>query len=99
QQLLRQFADFQNALLQLKQRLAKGTPEERKRAEVLGQVFDEGKNLAINQEFLKMIELIRVLRPNTNSAKEAHLQSDNIAEKLGAILKLLRDTKVNLSED
>src|SRR5260221_12375918 len=45
QRLMVQFGEFQTSLLKLKLQLARGTPEDRKRAEALGQVLDEGKNL------------------------------------------------------
>jgi hypothetical protein len=99
QQLLRQFGEFQDSLLKLKQRMARGTPEERTRAAELGVVLDEIKNLAINQEFLKMIELMRTVKLNNlNDIKIAQEQSNEIADKLSKILNLLRDSKTDLSK-
>jgi hypothetical protein len=93
-QLLRMFGDFQDALLRLKQRLARGNAEERQRAEVLDKVLDECKNLAINQEFTKMIELIRGANlNNTGGAGKARDQSEVITDRLTKILDMLRDSK------
>jgi hypothetical protein len=101
QQLMRQFGEFQDSLLKLKQRLARGTPEERKRAEALGAVLDECKNLAINQEFLGMIELLRTVKLNNlNDIKIAEEKSNAIAEKLRKVLNMLQDSnKSNLSDE
>ena len=101
QQLARQFADFQDALLRLKQRLARGTPEEKKRSEMLGKVLDECKNLAINQEFAKMIEILRVAKlDNTGELEKLKTQSENLAVRLRRILDLMQDTKGDrLTED
>ena len=96
QQLLRQFSDFQDLLLRLKQKLARGTPEERRRAEVLGKVLEECRNLAINQEFAKMIELIKKSNLNTTPGLEdAYRQSEILTTSLAKILDMLR----NSSED
>src|SRR5687768_2192903 len=46
QQLARQFADFQDKLVRLKIALSRGTPDQKKRAEVLDKVLDECKDLA-----------------------------------------------------
>jgi hypothetical protein len=101
QQLARQFAEFQDALLRLKQRLARGTPEERKRAEVLDKVLDECKNLAINQEFTKMLEIMRFSRiNNTDDLNKLKLQSETIAGRLRKILDMMQDSKGDrLSQD
>lgn len=96
QQLARLFGDFQDALLKLKQRLARGTPEERKRAEDLGKVLDECKNLAINQEFTKMIELLRMAKlDNTQNLKDLADQSENLTNRLRRILDMIQDSKAD----
>jgi hypothetical protein len=101
QQLARQFAEFQDMLLRLKQRLARGTPEERKRAEVLDKVLEECKNLAINQEFNKMLELLRGAKTNsTDDLARLQLQSETIAKNLRKILDMMQDSKGDrLSQD
>jgi hypothetical protein len=101
QQLLRMFGDFQDALLRLKLRLAKGNAEERARAEVLDKVLEECKNLAVQQEFTKMIELIRVAKfTNTGELDILKTQSENISERLSKILNMLQDSKgTRLSEE
>jgi hypothetical protein len=101
QQLARQFAEFQDMLLRLKQRLARGTPEERKRAEELDKVLDRCKNLAINQEFSKMLEILRVAKTNnTDDLEKLKLQSETIARNLREILDMLQASKGDrLSQD
>ena len=93
QQLAQQWAAFQDALLRLKQRLARGTPEEKKRAEQLEAVLEECKNLSINQEFTKMVEVLRLAKFNSvadlNDAKE---RSTDLANKVRRILDLLQNS-------
>lgn len=96
QQLARQFAEFQDALLRLKQRLARGTPEEKKRAETLDKVLDLCKELAINQEFTKMIEVIRTANlKNTDDVDRAREMSDSLSGRLTKVLNLLRDSNTD----
>lgn len=96
QQLARQFAEFQDALLRLKQRLARGTPEEKKRAETLDKVLEMCKDLAINQEFTKMIEVLRTANlKNTSDLDKASLLSDSLSGRLAKVLNLLRDSNVD----
>ncbi|MSU76989.1 MAG: hypothetical protein EXS16_02725 [Gemmataceae bacterium] len=100
QQLARGFADFQDALLRLKQRLSRGTPEEKRRAEVLDKVIDECKNLAINQEFSKMIEILRLAKfTTTTDAIKAKEQSALLAERLKKIYDMLQDRSLDFSKD
>jgi hypothetical protein len=99
QDLARRFADFQDALLKLKQRLARGTPEERKRAEVLEKVLDECKTLAINQEFTKMIEILRTLDyKHLDKLGVAGDQAETLARKVGRILEIMQNSRVDLSD-
>jgi hypothetical protein len=96
QQLARQFAEFQDALLRLKQRLARGTPEEKKRAETLDKVLDLCKELAINQEFTKMIEVLRTANlKNTSDVDKTSQLSDGLSSRLSRVLNMLRDSNVD----
>jgi len=96
QQLARQFADFQDALLRLKQRLARGTPEEKRRAEVLEKVLDECKNLAINQEFTKIIQVLRLAKiNNTGDLAQLKDQSSDLANRIRRILDLLQNANTD----
>jgi hypothetical protein len=100
QQLMRQFAGFQEALLKLKHRLARGDAKERERAKLLDGVLEECKNLAINQEFTKMIELMRGAKiNNTGDLAKVSEQSDTIARKLRIILDKLQDSNANRLSD
>jgi hypothetical protein len=100
QQLARQFGDFMNALVQLKQRMQRGTPDEQKRAKVLGEVIDECKNLAINQEFSRMIDVLKSMKGTTGELQIAQEQSDVLANKLSRILNMIRDSRdSNLSDE
>lgn len=101
QQLARKFAEFQDALLRLKQRLARGTPEEKKRAETLDKVLDLCKELAINQEFTRMLEVLRTadLR-STPGVEQSREISDSLTVRLTRVLNLLRDSNTDkLSEE
>jgi hypothetical protein len=100
QQLMRQFADFQEALLKLKHRLSRGDAKDRERAKLLDGVLEECKNLAINQEFTKMIELMRGANiENTGHLDKLSQQSDTIARKLRIILDKLQDSNANRLSD
>lgn len=100
QQLARMFSEFQDALLRLKQRLARGTPEEKRRAEVLDKVIDECKNLAINQEFSKMIQILREAKfTTTTDAIKAKEQSALLADRLKRIYEMMQDRSLDLSKD
>src|ERR1043165_6626439 len=83
QQLQRKFSEFQDKLIILKDRLSKGTVEERRRAEVLGEVLDEAKNLAINHEFSTMANMMKNLDVNSPSLlKQAEQQGVTISTKI-----------------
>ena len=100
QQLARQFADFQDALLKLKQRLARGNADERKRAVVLDKILEECKTLAVNQEFTKMLEILRTANlKSTQGVDVAKEQSENLTIKLRTILDMLQNSKLDLSAD
>ena len=100
QQLARQFADFQDMLLRLKQKLARGNAEEKKRAETLDKVLEACKDFAINQEFAKMIQMMRGAKlTKTQDVGELVNQSDVIAKRLRDVLDMLRNTNVDLSKD
>src|SRR5207244_3881856 len=60
--LLAQFAQFQDSLLKLRQRLARGNPDERKRAEALNDVLDRLDDATINQDFGMMVAVMRSVR-------------------------------------
>lgn len=99
QELARRFADFQDALLKLKQRLARGDAQERKRAEVLDKILEECRTLAINQEFTKMIELLRTLDyKSTDPLDRAERQSDVLTSKIRRVLDMLQNSKLDHSE-
>ncbi len=96
QQLANLFADFQNSLFKLQTKLARGTPEERKRAEDLAKVLDECKKLAINQEFSIMLEILRTMKTtNTSELDRAFKQSENLADRIGQVLRMLQDSKAD----
>ena len=99
QELARRFADFQDALLKLKQRLARGDVQERKRAEVLDKILEECKTLAINQEFTKMIEILRTLNyQRTDDLDKAATQSEKLTNNIRRILDMLQNSKLDHSE-
>jgi hypothetical protein len=101
QQLARQFAEFQDALLRLKQRLSRGTPEEKKRAETLDKVLDLCKELAINHEFTRMLEVLRTANPeNTYDLTKMHDISDSLATRLRRVREMLENSNTSsISEE
>src|SRR5262249_1592190 len=64
EQLRAQFTAFTEALLKLQQKMARGTPEERKRAEQLAKVLQECNDLAIDQEFTKLLQEMKNAKIN-----------------------------------
>lgn len=95
-----QFAAFTDSLFKLKSRLARGTAEERKRAEVLEKVLEECDRLAVKQEFTKMLQLMREARVNnTGDLKKMADQSNTIGDKLRKILDMMQNSSSPLNED
>ncbi len=95
-----QFASFTDALLKLKQRLARGTPEERKRAEVLEKVLEECDRLAVKQDFTNMLLLMREAKfNNTGQVAKLAEQSNTIGDKLRKILDMLQNSSSPLNDD
>lgn len=100
QQLARQFADFQDALLKLQQRMSRGDAKDRERAKVLAVILEECKSLAINQEFTKMLEILRTVNlKSTGDTAAAAEQSDRLTQRLRTILDMLQNSKLDLSAD
>jgi len=99
-ELARKFADFQDALLKLKQRLARGEAPDRERAKVLDKILEECKTLAVNQEFTKMLEILRTANLKTTQGVDvAKEQSETLTTKLRTILDMLQNSKLDLSGD
>src|SRR5260370_37748758 len=68
QQLARQFEDFRSQLLRLKQRLDKGTPEERARAASLDRLIEQIKKDGLAVKFELISEQNRVIKLTKNPA-------------------------------
>jgi hypothetical protein len=93
QQLKAQFAKFTESLLKLQQKLARGTPEERRRAEKFAKVLKECNELAIDQEFTKLINQMREANiTNLGQLNKLKLQSESLGAKLQQILQMLQES-------
>jgi hypothetical protein len=93
QQLKLQFQAFTEALLKLQQKLARGTPQERQRAEQLAKVLKECNDLAIDQEFTKLLEIMKTANMKSlRDLERSKAASDTLAGKLRVILELMQDS-------
>lgn len=91
--LARQFAEFQQSLLRLKQKLERSPKlEDRERAKILDRVIQKAKDELISTQFSQLVDFLRDQRfSNLGDIKKAVDQSKGLAEDLRAILALLRE--------
>src|ERR1700683_4815947 len=60
QNLARRYAEFEQALLQLKQRMEKSpNPEQRERAAILGKALEKARDKSINVRFEQLVDLLK----------------------------------------
>lgn len=93
QVLSRQFAEFQQSLLRLKQKLERSTKQEdRERAKILDRVLQKAKDELISTQFGQLVDFLRDQRfSNLGDIKKAVDQSKDLAEDLRALLALMRE--------
>ena len=92
QQLARQFEDFRSQLLRLKQRLDKGTPEERSRASALGKLLDQIQKDGLAVQFDQLSEQLRESKlTNIPELKQMAERSAKLADKLRDYLEMFRE--------
>src|SRR5439155_12717549 len=96
--LSRQFADFQQALLQLQQRLERSPRQEDKdRAAVLAKVLEKSKNDSITTRFDQLVNFLRDQKGTTlQGVKQAQEKAQTLADNLRELLAILReDSRAN----
>lgn len=93
QQIARQFAEFEQLLLRLKQRLERSPKkEDRARADVLARVLEESRGLGVQVKFERLQDFLRKSRINdVGEAKKLRMDTERIAEDLRALLDRLRE--------
>lgn len=94
QQIARQFAEFEQLLLRLKQRLERSNRKEDKaRAEVLARVLEESRGLGVQVKFERLQDFLRGNKKinDVGTAKELRLKTEKIAEDLRTLLDRLRE--------
>ncbi len=93
QQLREQFARFELALLQLKQRLEKSSKQEDKdRAKLLEAALEEAKKHSVAVKFDRLVDYINKQKfTNLGDIKKTLDDANNLAENLQDILRILRD--------
>jgi len=100
--LSRQFAEFQQSLLRLKQKLERSTKlEDRERAKILDRVLQKAKDELISTQFSQIVDFLRDQKfANIGDVKKAVEQSKSLAEDLRVLLALLReDTRAGQLRD
>lgn len=92
QQLARQFEDFRSQLLRLKQRLDKGTPEERARAASLDRLLEQIQKDGLAVQFELISEQIRDSKlTNIPELKNLADRSAGLANRLRDYLEMFRE--------
>lgn len=93
QVLSRQFAEFQQSLLRLKQKLERSAKQEdRERAKILDRVLQKAKDELIGTQFGQLVDFLRDQKfSNLGDIKKAVDQSKELAEDLRGLLALLRE--------
>jgi hypothetical protein len=88
----KRFADFKAALLRVKQRLEKGSAEDREKAKALQNALDEIDKKHLDTEFSKMVHLLnsKSMR-NIGDVQEAVDQSKKLANEIAKLIDMLRE--------
>jgi hypothetical protein len=92
QQLARQFEDFRSQLLRLKQRLDKGTPEERSRASALSKLLDQIQKDGLAVQFDQLSKQLKDSKlTNIPELKQMAERSAKLADRLRDYLEMFRE--------
>jgi hypothetical protein len=88
----KRFAEFKAALLRVKQRLEKGSPEDREKAKALQNALDEIDKKHLDTEFSRLVQLLnnKSLK-NVGDVQEAMDQSKKLANEIAVLINLLRE--------
>lgn len=91
--LARQFAEFENALLKLKDRLKRsGKTEDKQRAEILEKVLEQSKDASISVQFEQMVEMLKNSKlSGIGDLKILDERSHKLADDLREILAKMRE--------
>jgi len=92
--LAEKFNVFMQQLSQLKDRMEKGTEEDRAFAKVLEQVIERSKNKSIDVQFQEMVNLLKDKKATSlTTVKDAVKKSENLTNDLQDLLQLIRQDK------
>jgi hypothetical protein len=93
QQIARQFADFEQALLKLTQRLKRSDKrEDQERAKVLEKVLEESRSASITVQFERLVNALQGQKlTNPGEIKNLTDQSQRLADDLRRLLALMRE--------
>jgi hypothetical protein len=95
--LANQFAEFENALLRLKDKLKRsGKSEDKLRAEILEKVLERSKDASISVKFDQMVEMLKNNKlTSIGDLKILDEQSHILADELRKLLELMREDPRN----
>jgi hypothetical protein len=93
QQIARQFAEFEQALLKLVQRLKRSDKrEDQERAKVLEKVLEESRSASVTVQFERMVNALQGQKlTNPGELKNLTDQSQKLADDLRRLLALMRE--------
>lgn len=92
--LAEKFNVFMQQLIQLKDKLDKGTPEDKAVAKVLQQVIDRSKSKSIDVQFQELVDFMKNDKlSKLDKIKEAAQKSDALTKDLQDLLALIRQDK------
>lgn len=91
--LYRQFAEFEQALLRLQQRLERSTKaEERERAAILAKALEKSRDKSITTRFEQFVDYLKTGKlTSVSDIAKAVKQSNDLAEDLRDLIALLRE--------
>ncbi len=93
QQIARHFAEFEQSLLKLAQRLKRSDKrEDQERAKVLEKVLDESRNASIAVQFERLVNALQGQKlTNAGEIRNLTLQSEKLADDLRKLLSMIRE--------
>jgi hypothetical protein len=91
-QLADQFGEFQLLLLKLKQRMERGTDDEKNRAKAIGRILEEVQKGSIKIEFDQLADLLRESKlSNPSELGELAERAAKLTDKLRDLINMLQD--------
>src|SRR5262249_14601834 len=91
--LSRQFAEFEQSLLKLIQKLKRGTDDDKKRAVALEKALDFSRDKGVQVQFDLLVQQLK------DSAKSGLIEADIAAKRAGDIHDMLREILARVRED